>query len=234
MTYKQISKEDWYCISKMLRGVDLVAYGMTELLPSSEGDFNVKFMRIILENAGSNYLMAIPAMSDMYLSFGLYQFTSYALRDDAERKAGVSKVNYFLPERYRIPGSVIKLRNGENHRAAYLFAVHNILMLVRNLNDKQLRNLDKVYKQKGGDIVTYVATSHHAPKLAQTAMISWLSDRVYVKKVTKKVAGKKTTVKEKRVEKGGSGHINPHLKDRLVKYGEKTDKNLEALEKILR
>ncbi len=199
-------------VAKDIRGLDLVAYGMTELLPSSDGKLNVKYLDILLKNAGSNFVMAVPAMADSYLSLGFYQFTSLALRDDGIALEGASKASRYLPEKYRIPGSVIKLRNGENHRAAYLFVIHNLATLVKKLNEKQTATLQSVAKSKPGDIVTFMAVAHHSPSGAIKAMKSWLSSKDKTKKVH------------------APGHLNPHLKGRLVAYGYKTDSNLDALE----
>ncbi len=210
-------------IANDIRGVDLVAYGMTELMPSAEGDLNVKVLSLLLQEAGSNYVMAIPAMYDSYLSLGLYQFTSFALRDDGQMLEGASRINRHLPETYRIPGSVIKLRNGENHRAAYLFAIHNVTGLVKNSSSikpkvkskkgkkqtaksSELETLEKVHKIRAGDIVTYIATAHHAPTLAIKCARNWLAS-------------------------GATEEINAHLVGRLKQYGKKTNKNLLALEK---
>lgn len=189
-----------------VRGVDLVAYGMTELMPSAEGDLNVKIMEILLRNAGSNYLFTIPALYDQMLSLGFYQFTSYAVNGSSGQ--GASKMNTFLPKEVRIPGSVIALKNGEHHRAAYLFALDNLANLAKRTNAKEFAALKKALKQKPADIVTFMATAHHAPGLALRCMKSWLS-------------------------KGAKGSLNGHLVGRLKPYGKKSDNNLAALEKAL-
>ena len=193
-----------------IRGIDLVAYGMTELMPSADGQLNVNFVDILLRHAGSNYLMAIPAMYDKYLSLGLYQFTSLALRDDDEGAKGASRVNRFLPGYNRIPGSVIKLRNGQNHRAAYLFALHNFANMVQKTSSKEFVVLRSIVtnRTRQGDLVTYMACAHHAPGLALRSMKVWLG-------------------------KGANGSIQSSLLGRLSGasgYGYKTYRNLFALE----
>ncbi len=192
-----------------IRGVDLIAYGMTELMPSAEGDLNVKILNILLQNAGSNYIMAVPAMYDQMLSFGLYQFTSYALRDDGKKLEGASRVNKHLQKSAQIPGSVIKLRNGENHRAAYLFAIHNFALLCKQTNAKEFAVLRLATKRKPGDLVTFMATAHHAPGLAIKSARVWL-------------------------QKGAKEDLNPYLIGRLKPYGKKTDANLAALERVIK
>ena len=189
-----------------MRGVDLVAYGMTEIMPSAEGDLNVKILEILLRNAGSNYMFTIPALYDRMLSLGFYQFTSYAVNSNAG--AGASKMNAFLPKTIQIPGSVIALRNGEHHRAAYLFALDNLANLSKKTNEKEFAALRKALKQKPGDIVTFMATAHHAPGLAIKSARNWLS-------------------------KGAKSSLNDHLIGRLRPYGKKSDSNLAALERVM-
>ncbi|MEN9551819.1 MAG: hypothetical protein RI935_196 [Candidatus Parcubacteria bacterium] len=192
-------------LARDVRGVDLVAYGMTELMPSAEGDLNVKIMEILLTNAGSNYLFTIPALYDRMLSLGFYQFTSYAVNSGTGQ--GASRMNAFLKKEAKIPGSVIRLRNGEHHRAAYLFALDNLANLSKRTSEKEFAALKGALKHKPGDIVTFIATAHHAPRLALKSMKNWLS-------------------------KGGKGSLNDHLIGRLKPYGRKSDNNLAALEKL--
>lgn len=197
----------WKTLAKDVRGIDIVAYGLTELMPSAEGELNVKILDILLRNAGSNYMFTIPAVYDMMLSLGFYQFTSYAIFDDGKKLVGASRMNRYLPRDVRIPGSVISLQNSEHHRAAYLFALHNFAELAKRTSDKEFTALKKAIKQKPGDIVTYMAVSHHAPSPALRCMKRWLS-------------------------KGAQGSLNSHLVGRLKPYGKKSDNNLAALEKI--
>ncbi len=193
-------------LSNDIRGLDLIAYGMTEIMPTAEGDLNVKVLEILLRNAGSNYMFTIPALYDRMLSLGYYQFTSYAVNSGTGQ--GASRMNKFLPKEVKIPGSVIALRNGEHHRAAYLFALDNLANLARRTTVKEFEALEKALKQNPGDIVTFMATSHHAPGLALKCMKSWLT-------------------------KGAKGTLNEHLRGRLRPYGKKSDNNLAALERSL-
>lgn len=188
-----------------VRGTDLVAYGMTEIMPTSEGDLNVKVLEILLQNAGSNYMFTIPALYDGMLSLGFYQFTSYAV--NGVRNEGASRMSSYLPKTIQIPGSVIALRNGDHHRAAYLFALNNLAVLAKQTNKKEFNALQKALKQKPGEIVTFMATAHHAPGLAIRSAKNWLSS-------------------------GAKGTLNKHLIGRLSPYGAKSDNNLAALKKV--
>ena len=192
-------------LAQQVRGVDLVAYGMTEIMPSAEGDLNVKIMEILLRNAGSNYMFTIPALFDRMLSLGFYQFTSYAVNGGTGQ--GASKMNKFLPDIVQITGSVITLRNRDHHRAAYLFALNNLANLAKKTNAKEFVALRVALKKKPGDIVTFMATAHHAPRLAIRSARHWLA-------------------------KGAKDPLNNHLIGRLRAYGAKSDSNLLALEKV--
>lgn len=198
----------WKSLAKDVRGLDLIAYGMTEIMPTKEGEMNVKVLDILLRHAGSNYMFTIPAMHDNLLSLGFYQFTSHAIIDDGKALGGVSRMNRYLSRDFKIPGSVIELYNGEHHRAAYLFALHNFAILAKQTSEKEFSALSMAIKRKPGDIVTFMAVAHHAPTLALKCMKSWLS-------------------------KGAKGDLNIHLTGRLREYGKKSDNNLAALEKAL-
>ena len=127
-----------------LAGKDMLAYGMTELLPSNDGRFNTKYLDILLQNAGAEFLYRVPAMADGYASLGLYQFTMFAIRKDDEATEGASIINDFVKEGgEKIPDSVVKLSGHEHHVAAFYFAVHNIARLVTSLTSKGVETLAK-------------------------------------------------------------------------------------------
>lgn len=197
----------WKALVEQVRGLDLIAYGLTELMPSSEGDLNVAVLDILLKNAGSTYVFTIPALHDMMLSLGFYQHTSYAVNGSGGY--GASRINKYLTPPTKIPGSVIMLRDGQHHRAAYLFSLDNFANLAKRTNDKEFAVLKRALKQKPGDIVTFMAVAHHNPKLAMGSAKSWLGS-------------------------GARGDINPHLKGRLRPYGKKSDNNLRALENLVK
>ncbi|MBQ5945256.1 hypothetical protein IJL65_02410 [bacterium] len=55
---------------------------MTELCENKEnGEFNKQIFDLLLQNSGVNYLSKVPAIYDNKTSYGLYQFTEYALHD---------------------------------------------------------------------------------------------------------------------------------------------------------
>lgn len=164
-------------LTKLISSENLLAYAMTELMPSIEdGKFNKDVFSFLLENAGKNYILSIPALHDKYLSFGPYQFTSFAVRSDEEAKGGASVINEFLDFEYQIPGSVSKLVGDDHHKASYLFSIYNLARALRQgeseLFDKFLKNKNE--KEKKEIISIYIATAHHLPANSRTAFIKWL------------------------------------------------------------
>ncbi len=193
-------------LGKKVTGGHLVAYGMTEIMPSAEGELNLNILEMLLKHAGSNYMFTIPALYDGMLSLGFYQFTSYALRHDSGGVIGASTVNMFLSKADQIPGSVIRLENGQHHRAAYLFALHNFAQLAKRTSVKEFRVLEKAFTRKPSELVTFMATSHHAPTLALRHTRAWLKS-------------------------GAKDELNRYLRGRLIPYGKKSDNNFAALKK---
>jgi hypothetical protein len=191
-------------VSTMIKGKDLVAYGLTELMPSTDGQLNIDVLRVLLRSAGEDYVFLIPAMYDRYLSYGFYQFTSYAVNEP--RGADASRVNRYLPVGNRIPGSVLKLNNSMQHRAAYLFAIGNIARAIQGLREKDLTVAYLRVKANPRAVTVFVATAHHAPSSAKRSFQAW-------------------------IQRGGN--FRPYLRGRLVQYGRKTFNNLTALEKRL-
>lgn len=155
-------------VMKNFRGNEMLSYALAEIMPTTRGDINVSMFDLLLQNAGREYVESIPAMGDSRTSFGLYQFTSYAIYDTPERKEAASELNTCLPSGICIPGSVKYLRGDDHHRAAWLFALANICSLVK-------RGID-VSSWDSREILGYVAMAHHAPANA----IKWYTGGVRV------------------------------------------------------
>lgn len=162
-------------MSKRIRGHNLIAYGMTELFPSYKGDFNYVMLDTLLRNAGENYIHSIPALGDKYLSVGMYQFTSFAVRHDSKRTEGASIVSIYSSK--KISGSVADLREKEHHLAAYYFAVYNIGRLIRKLSKKDTRHLVNSKKCSTLEMTQFIATAHHNPKYSIKNAKRWIKDK---------------------------------------------------------
>ena len=187
-------------VSGKIRGQHLAAYGMTELFPSQNGEFNYTLLDTLLKNAGENYIQSIPALGDTLLSVGFYQFTSYAVRHDATNVEGASVVSKVSSE--KIPGSVMALEGSQHHQAAYYFAVYNMARLVQKLSVKDAHTFAGCNM---GGVTQFMATAHHMPTRAISNAQSW-------------IAGGCT--------KPFRAYTSAHLKE----YATKTVNNLVALE----
>lgn len=159
-----------------LKGKDMVAYGMTELLPSADGKLNVRYMDILLRHAGAEFFYHVPALGDGLASLGLYQFTMFALRDDDEVTEGASMVNSFVSKGGpTIPGSVVYLEGHQHHVAAFYFAVHNLAKLVGALSPKGVTLLSAKHGEYQDEMVIYIACAHHLPGVARPRTARWIN-----------------------------------------------------------
>lgn len=163
-------------VASKIVGKDMIAYGMTELLPSSEGRLNVPYTEVILKNAGASFLYHVPALGDELASLGFYQFTMYALRKDEEVIEGASIINSFVKDGgEKIPDSVVYLKGDQQHVAAFYFAVHNIARLVFSLSEKGVKALSGKHHDYQDEMVMYVAAAHHAPTDARKMTAKWIN-----------------------------------------------------------
>lgn len=163
--------------AKTVGGRSIVAYAMTELLPSrSNGAYNRDYLDFLLQHAGRRYVESLPALHDSITSFGPYQFTQFAVYDAAGGPRGASRMNRFLPKEQKIPGSTMRLRNDDHIKAAYLFGLDNLATLIRKLNERQLRTFERVAPSKGLDIVQFIAVAHNKPAVAMRSGRRWLDN----------------------------------------------------------
>lgn len=173
-------------IAERITGKMLIAYSMTELMPAlKDHEMNADMYAFLLKNAGPEFLGSIPALSDNYLSVGMFQFTSYAVYDYDGEKRGASIINGLLPKEKQISGSVVRLLTREQQmRAAQLFAIENITRLVLGIRageDKELMNqrLHRLEEQSGEmsvGFLQFIASAHHDPGEARQAFRSWIDD----------------------------------------------------------
>jgi hypothetical protein len=141
-----------------------------------EGVLNREMLDFLLRNGGREFVEYIPAVYDGKTSFGPYQFTEFALYDGKGGPRGASVPNRALPLELQIPGSVIRLHDDLHFRAAYLNALHNIAMLIRKLNKKELAVFARVGVKSDKALMEFVAVAHHAPAYAMRAGRRWLDN----------------------------------------------------------
>lgn len=169
--YKRLREhqcEALQAVAGKLRGKNLIAYGMTELFPGMDGNFNKAALDTILQHGGAEYIQSIPAMYDQYLSFGFYQFTSFAIRHDTTVE-GASQVGLFSDK--KLPGSVLNLKGETHHLAAYYFAIHNLATLAKRLDTA---DADRLTKCPMLGVTQFIATAHHLPAPSVRAAKRWV------------------------------------------------------------
>ncbi len=196
-------------MASQISGRDLVAYGMTELLPSREGMVNARLMEVLLQNAGSEYLNSLPALGDPMLSFGFYQFTSNAIRHDADGAQGASMINLYVDKSAQLTtGSVIGLKGVEHHRAAFMFAVYNIANWIRFSTPEERDELRQLLPSHMDQVAQFMAVAHHLPAPAINRARHW-------------------------VQGGGEKPLVSYLGPSLTIYANKTKTNRAALDTVL-
>ena len=164
-------------IAKSLNGRDLLAYGLTELMPSqTDGQKNMIVLDFLLRNAGREYVELIPALGDDLTSFGIFQFTSYALYNVNGEKRGASIINQALSPDKRIPDSVVKLKGNDHFKAAYMFATNNIADMIKELTRSQQSILLNSGAKNKSEIIKYIAASHYKPFYARKSAGPWLNN----------------------------------------------------------
>jgi hypothetical protein len=203
-------------ISERITGEMLIAYSITELMPSlTDGEENVDEYSLLLKYAGAEFLNGAPALGDPYLSAGPFQFTSFAVYDANGEQKGASIINKLLPKDLKIPGSVSKLVTLDDQiRAAHLFAIHNIALLVKRIladtnRDRARERLITFIENKDHQpaLLQYIASAHHAPGHAIPAFNAWL-------------------------DVGMRGSHAVHAKADMPAYIKKSYLNLKALQKM--
>lgn len=158
-----------------IRGRTLVAYAMTELLPSS-GNYSGAYLDFLLRHGGRRYVESLPAIHDQLTSYGPFQFTSKAVYDTGSvAVGGASRVNRALPQRLRIPGSVTLFRGDQHLRAAYLFAISNLAVFIRKLDERHLATFERVASSKSLELAQFIATAHNKPAVAYSSGVKWLN-----------------------------------------------------------
>lgn len=203
-------------IAERITGEMLIAYSITELMPSlTDGEENVDEYSLLLKYAGAEFLNGAPALGDPYLSAGPFQFTSFAVYDANGEQKGASIINKLVPKELKIPGSVSKLVTLDDQiKAAHLFAIHNIALLVKRIledtnKDRARERLITFIENKDHQpaLLQYIASAHHAPGHAIPAFKAWL-------------------------DVGMRGSHAAHAKADMPAYIKKSYLNLKALKKM--
>jgi|GEM_PF-1004405 hypothetical protein len=164
-------------LEKKISPTMLLAYSLTEIMPTTgaQCEIGVQALNFLLQKAGSDFVDRIPALYDTMLSLGPYQFTSNALFEVGHTRQGASVING-LAKSPQIPGSVIKLRGLQHHKAAYCFAVYNLAYAIDEMDADHCEKLLKPPLSDALDaklVTEYVASAHHLPANARKSLISF-------------------------------------------------------------
>ncbi|MFA7309311.1 MAG: hypothetical protein WC050_00195 [Candidatus Paceibacterota bacterium] len=166
-------------LEKRITPTTILAYALTEIMPT-KGAASVRGVQVldfILRNGGPDFVERIPALYDSMLSFGPYQFTSHALLDVGRVRQGASMMNGITRNKKNIlPGSVVKLRGTEHHKAAYCFALYNLAAVVEQFDEKRAQKLlrpDILAALTPSLIAEYIASAHHLPANARRSLRSY-------------------------------------------------------------
>jgi hypothetical protein len=170
------------------------------------------------------YIGSLPALYDKYLSVGGWQFTSFAVREDASGAEGASLVSKFAAPEHKIPGSVMKLVREDHDRAAYYFSLYNVARLIgctKKYKGKEVSYVCASNKQRAAfgrlistpqgvdQVAQYTAIAHHLPAPARDRTRSWLG-------------------------KGAKGQLRDHLGPKLTVYATKSFYNIKGLRGFLK
>ena len=170
-------------VAEKTTGEELVAYGLTELMPAQKkGLLNTRLFDHMLRNCSLECAMAFPALNDKMASVGFWQFTSYAVyrtRRDGKDARGASIVSLYAGENFTISTSVVGdhgLSPEEHILAAHYFGLHNVALLLRYSSDKEVSEFKRIVESgRVEDVLTFKAIAHHLPSPAITRTRSWLA-----------------------------------------------------------
>jgi len=119
---------------------DLIGLSMTELLGNT--GMNKVLFDTLLEKGGEEYLLLLPSMNDPYLSYGPYQHTRLSINPTDESGTGGARraeMNFSKKPILTQNATIENLPLNEQHAAAYLLALNNIAMLVKNIKDIEIK-----------------------------------------------------------------------------------------------
>jgi hypothetical protein len=197
----------------------LVAYSMTELMPSENGTVNAKIMDFLLQNAGRDYIERLPALGDREFSFGPYQFTGAAMYAGISpgptavfEKRGAAVIDQLF-QKPVLPPNVASLSGDQHYQAAYLFAIYNLLLLVKDIGEERSSRLGKHIESISSSIGDYVSAAHNSPREARSEFVRYVRE----------------TIGEKTLMRGNTPSYGQILRPQLQTYVRKTQNNRSAL-----
>lgn len=110
---------------------DLIGIGLTELMDSKNGAFNLKMLDTVLSSAGEEYFGLVPALADPYVSYGPYQHTKMSVGKDGGATIADDR---FCKGANLKTRDIMTMPIADQHAAAYLLAWHNVAVMLRELD----------------------------------------------------------------------------------------------------
>ncbi|MFB0964541.1 MAG: hypothetical protein QMC36_02425 [Patescibacteria group bacterium] len=110
---------------------DLIGIGLTELMDSKNGAFNLRMLDTVLSMAGEEYFGLVPALADPYVSYGPYQHTKMSVGKDGGATIADDR---FCKGANLKTRDIMTMPIADQHAAAYLLAWHNVAMMLRDLD----------------------------------------------------------------------------------------------------
>ncbi len=159
-------------------GETLQAYSTTELFPAINPELNTIIYDKLLQEAGKEFILAIPALGDNYMSFGPYQLSSKAVNPE-----GTGKYNEHLPRGLQAPESMTHHETWEDHTtSAYLNMIGNATILGNKLFTNGLLTafndrFEQLPERQRELLVTgLLSTAHNNPSLAARGLANYVSE----------------------------------------------------------
>jgi|AntAceMinimDraft_18_1070375.scaffolds.fasta_scaffold08799_3 hypothetical protein len=158
----------------------ILSCSTTELFSMKNPGFNVIFYDKLLQEAGPEFIMKIPAMGDGYLSFGPVQLTSKVIRGNSES----TSLNKYLPKKCKVPGSMKYYDKIEEHFQGNILNLLNNSQILSNVlfNNNCLTSFNNLYEnlseqQKSILTAQLLTTCNYGPSRVAKSLSN------YVKKV---------------------------------------------------
>lgn len=170
-------------IKNIIERVDanlILSCSTTELFSNKNPAFNIIFYDKLLQEAGLEFIMKIPAMGDGLLSFGPMQLTHKVIRGNS----AATSLNQYLPKKCRVPESMKYYDTMEKHlHGNTLNIIYNSQILSNVLfNNNSLTYFNNLFenlpeKQKNILTAQLLTASNYGPNHVAQSLVN------YVKKV---------------------------------------------------
>ena len=147
-------------LARSVDAKDLLAYQVTELVGTGDGERDVAALDYVLRRAGREYVESIPSTGDALASFAGSQITSLAVKE----------INRTQNTQF----SLEELRADDHHETAYRNSVIHLADLVREApNEEILHTLTTTNRDV---LATYLAVANYRPVNARKAMREWMKN----------------------------------------------------------